>query len=141
MVQCYEEKVEGHQRHAFRNYLLFVYTTRTPKPESEIMRVFEVSEDEEIASHANRGGELPRGLGPVPKEYVGSRDETPEFIESDEEDLELMDVTTSPLSDDGSQETSLTSLPIGKNALMQSFIENFGKELRFEECGQCGPRR
>ena len=88
--------MEGHQKHAFRTYLLFTYRVKTPKPESEITRVSGVPEDGEIAFHANRRKELPTGQRPVPKKYVGPKDDTSEFIESDEEDLESMDLTTSP---------------------------------------------
>ena len=54
----------------------------------------------------------------MPKKYVGLKDNTREFIESEEEDLESIDVTISPLSGDYSQETSLGSISVGKHALM-----------------------
>ena len=37
LLQWYKEKMEGHQRHAFRNYLLTTFRDNTPRPESEPM--------------------------------------------------------------------------------------------------------
>ena len=86
LLQWYKEKVEGHQRHAFRNYLLTVYKDKTSKPESELMRILRVEEVEEIVFHANKQKQLPIGLGPVPKKYYGPNDDTPQHLDSDEDD-------------------------------------------------------
>ena len=56
------------------------------------MKILKVLEAEEITFHTNRGNQLVLEMGPITKRYIDLGDDTPEYLDSEEEDAEEIDV-------------------------------------------------